>query len=291
MVVQCPGKARNASSQPRLRPAWISTRSAATTPGTGTSRWPCWRTATCPSLRRPPRKPWQRPHPGHARRGPPSPGTLNRPAFRPQRSPGLVHLAQAPPAPRQTQPLPAKTSPDPFAAWPARTVFAAVRRPAKGLSSARPVHPQAAGRCAARTRTPTAAALKCRVSSVNQGRKHDDAGKHHQCHDEGPRRNAWEAPGTGLPAHPAVPITIVKTPHGKLLTTLPWWASCLYLTVTAGQLQSGKRIVTNSETRGSGPDHRAWPVPPPTRPGRRPRPAIGQVHVQAGRVAGAMAGK
>ena len=207
------------------------------------------------------------------------------------RSAALVHLAQAPPAPRQTQPLPAKTSPDPFAAWPARTVFAAVRRPAKGLSSARPVHPQAAGRCAARTRTPTAAALRCRVSSVNQGRKHDDAGKHHQCHDEGPRRNAWEAPGTGLPAHPAVPITIVKTPHGKLLTTLPWWASCLYLTVTAGQLQSGKRIVTNSETRGSGPDHRAWPVPPPTRPGRRPGPAVGQVHVQAGRVAGAMAGK
>ena len=142
----------------------------------------------------------------------------------------------------------------PLPPWPTRTVFAAVRRPAKGLSSARPVHPQAAGRCAARTRTPTAAALKCRVSSVNQGRKHDDAGKHHQCHDERPRRNAREAPGAGLPAHPAVPITIVNTPHGQLLATLPWRTSCLYLTVTAGQLQSGKRIVTNSETRRSGPD-------------------------------------
>jgi hypothetical protein len=49
---------------------------AATTPGTGTSRWPCWPTPTWPSRRRPPQKPWQRPHPGHARRGPPSPGTL-----------------------------------------------------------------------------------------------------------------------------------------------------------------------------------------------------------------------
>ena len=94
-----------------LKPHRISTRSAATTPGTGTSRWPCWRTPTCPSLRRPSRKPWQRPHPGHAQLGPPSPGTPNRPAFRPQRSPGLVHLAPAPPAPRQTRPLPAKTSP------------------------------------------------------------------------------------------------------------------------------------------------------------------------------------
>ena len=179
----------------------------------------------------------------------------------------------------------------PLPPWPTRTVFTAVRRPAKGLNSARPVHPQAAGRSAARTRTPTAAALKCRVPSVNQGRKHDDAGQHHQCHDEGPRRNAQEAPGAGLPAHPAVPITIVKTPHGRLLATLPWWTSCLCRTVTAGQLQPGKRIVTNSETRGSGPDRRAWPLPPPARPGRRPRPAAGQVRVQAGRVAGAMAGK
>ncbi len=101
---------RNASRRPRPRPAWTSTRSAVTTPGTGTSRWPCWRTHTCPSRRRPPQKPWQRPHPGHARRGPPSPGTLNRPAPGPRRSPGLVHLAQAPSAPRQSQPLPAKTS-------------------------------------------------------------------------------------------------------------------------------------------------------------------------------------
>jgi len=68
---------------------------------------------------------------------------------------------------------------DPFAALADATVFAAVRRPAKGLSRGRPVYPQAAGRCAARPRTPTAAVLECRVPSVNQGRKHDDAGKHH----------------------------------------------------------------------------------------------------------------
>lgn len=179
---------------------------------------------------------------------------------------------------------------DPFAALAGANCLRCGPAASERAEQCSPVHPQAAGRCAARTRTPTAAVLECRVPSVNQGRKHDDAGKHHQCHDEGPRRNAREAPGTGLPAHPAVPITIVNTPHGQLLAALPWWASCLYLTVTAGQLQSGKRIVTNSETRGSGPDHRAWPVPPPTRPGRRPRPAIGQVHVQAGRVAGAMAG-
>src|SRR5215467_2404831 len=79
------------------------------TPGTGTSPWPCWRTPTCPSRRRPPQKPWQRPHPGHDRRGQTSPGTLNRPASRPQRSLGLVSVAQTPPAPCQSQPLPAKT--------------------------------------------------------------------------------------------------------------------------------------------------------------------------------------
>ena len=110
MVVQCPRKARNASRPPGPRPAWISTRSAATTPGTGTSRWPCWRTPTCPSLRRPSRKPGSGLIPvtlGEVRRL----LALNRPAFRPQRSPGLVHLAPAPPAPRQTRPLPAKTSP------------------------------------------------------------------------------------------------------------------------------------------------------------------------------------
>jgi len=94
------------------RPAWISIRSAATTPGTRhvtlamlAARLPVRHCGDRPE------SPWQRPHPGHARRGPPSPGTLNRPAFRPQRSPGLVHLAPAPPAPRQSQPLPAKTSP------------------------------------------------------------------------------------------------------------------------------------------------------------------------------------
>ncbi len=73
-----------------------STRSAATMPGTDTSRWPCWPTPTCPSRRRPPQKPWQRPHPRHARRGPPSPGALNDPASRPQRGLGLVPVAPEP---------------------------------------------------------------------------------------------------------------------------------------------------------------------------------------------------
>src|SRR5215467_8491170 len=103
------GPSKNASRPPKPKPGSITTRSAATTPGTGTSPWPCWRTPTCPSRRRPPQKPWQRPHPGHDRRGQTSPGTLNRPASRPQRSLGLVSVAQTPPAPCQSQPLPAKT--------------------------------------------------------------------------------------------------------------------------------------------------------------------------------------
>jgi SRSO17 transposase len=66
-------------------------------------------TPTSPSPLRPPRKSWQRPHRGHTRRGPPSPGTPDRPRPRPNRRLGLVNLAKTPPAPRQNQPLPAKT--------------------------------------------------------------------------------------------------------------------------------------------------------------------------------------
>ena len=66
--------------------------------------------AYLPSRRRPPQKPWQRPHPGHARRGPPSPGTPDHPDPRPHRRMGLVHLAPHPPVPRENLPLPAKTS-------------------------------------------------------------------------------------------------------------------------------------------------------------------------------------
>ena len=104
------GRSRNASRPPRTRPAWTTTRSAATTPGTGTSPWPCSPTPTSPSRRRSPQKPWQRPHPVHARRGPPSPGTPDHHRPRPRRRLGLVPLAPPPPAPRQNQPLPAKTS-------------------------------------------------------------------------------------------------------------------------------------------------------------------------------------
>ena len=99
---------RNASRPPRTRPAWTTTRSAATTPGTATSRWPCWPTPTWRSRRRPPQKPWQRPHPPHARRGPPSPGTPDRCHPQPRRHHSLVTLATPPPAPRPDLPLPAE---------------------------------------------------------------------------------------------------------------------------------------------------------------------------------------
>jgi len=57
------------------------------------------------------RKPWQRPHPGHVRRGPPSPGTPDHHSPQPNRRVGLVPLAPVPPVLRQDQPLPAKTGP------------------------------------------------------------------------------------------------------------------------------------------------------------------------------------
>ena len=44
-----------------------TTRSVATTPGTATPPSPSSPTPTSPSPPRPPQKPWQRPHPGHAR--------------------------------------------------------------------------------------------------------------------------------------------------------------------------------------------------------------------------------
>ena len=55
---------------------------------------------------------------------------------------------------------------------------------------------------------------------------------------------------------PSVETGYLYSRH-QLLATLPWRTSCLCLTVTAGQPQPGKQIVTNSETGGSGPDHRA----------------------------------
>ena len=56
-----------------------------------------------------PEKHWQRPHQLHARRGPPSPGTPDHHRPHQGRRLGLVPLAPPPPAPRQNQPLPAKT--------------------------------------------------------------------------------------------------------------------------------------------------------------------------------------
>ena len=82
------------------RPAWTSTRSAATTPGTGTSPSPCSRTPTCPSPPRTAQKPWQRPYPGHARRGPPSPGTPDHDHVPAAPQPGPGPTGAAPPAPR-----------------------------------------------------------------------------------------------------------------------------------------------------------------------------------------------
>ena len=55
-------------------------------------------------------KPWQRPHPGHGRRGPPSPGTPDHHRPRPRCHLGLVKPAPAPPAPRQNEPLAATTA-------------------------------------------------------------------------------------------------------------------------------------------------------------------------------------
>ncbi|MBB6349900.1 hypothetical protein FHU36_006472 [Nonomuraea muscovyensis] len=68
------GRSRTASRALRTRPAWTTTRSAATTPGIGTSPLPCWPT---PTSRSPPltaQKP-KRPGRPHTRRNPPSPGT------------------------------------------------------------------------------------------------------------------------------------------------------------------------------------------------------------------------
>ena len=43
------GRSRTASSRPRARSAWTTTRSAAGRAGTGTSPWPCWPTPSWPS--------------------------------------------------------------------------------------------------------------------------------------------------------------------------------------------------------------------------------------------------
>ena len=99
------GPSRNVSRPPRTRSVSTTTRSADTTPGIGTSLWPCWLTPTSPSPLQSPQKPWQRPHPAHPRRNPPSPGTPD-PTSRPGSCLGLVALAPTPPTPRQNQPLP-----------------------------------------------------------------------------------------------------------------------------------------------------------------------------------------
>jgi len=48
---------RTASPRRRTRPAWTTTRSAATAPGTGASPWPCSRTRSSPPPRTPPAPP------------------------------------------------------------------------------------------------------------------------------------------------------------------------------------------------------------------------------------------
>ena len=48
------GESRTASPRRRTRPAWTTTRSAATAPGTGTSPCPCSRTRSSPSPPAPP---------------------------------------------------------------------------------------------------------------------------------------------------------------------------------------------------------------------------------------------
>ncbi len=100
-------RSKSVSRPPRTRSAWITTRFAVMTPGTGTSPWPCSPTPTSPSPPRSPQKPWQRPHSNHAWRGQASPGTPDHHRSATRRDPGLVPLAQTPPTPRPASPLPA----------------------------------------------------------------------------------------------------------------------------------------------------------------------------------------
>src|SRR4029453_8464664 len=113
------GRSRTATSRPRVRSVWTTTRSAAGRAGTGTSPWRCWPTPSWSSpvpgppaataqrgTRRPDRG--ARPAPAHRSRGPPltgSPGVVSTGPAGP--GAGLVTLAPTPPGPSATRTLPA----------------------------------------------------------------------------------------------------------------------------------------------------------------------------------------
>ena len=119
------GRSRNASRPPRTRPAWTTTRSAATTPGTGTppcrcSRWPSCRspplkggTSACGQLSRTPGSMITTAgdaDPADRRRDPPD-AHHPHPATPPRRPlPAMVTMAPPPPGPRPKTPLPATTA-------------------------------------------------------------------------------------------------------------------------------------------------------------------------------------
>jgi hypothetical protein len=112
------GRWRRASSRPRPRSAWTTTRCPAGRAGTGTSPWPCWPMPSwsSPAPRPPPasrqrgmRRPDQpaRPAPAHRARGPPTadcPGVDDTPPA--WLRAGLVTLAAPSPGPRPTGTLP-----------------------------------------------------------------------------------------------------------------------------------------------------------------------------------------
>ena len=113
---------RKASSRPRARSAWTTTRSADGRAGTATSPWPCWRTRswsspapmpTAATRQRGTPRPDRRARPGPADRprGPPLAGRAGVDHAGPARlRAGLVTMAAPPPGPGPTRPLPATTA-------------------------------------------------------------------------------------------------------------------------------------------------------------------------------------
>ena len=112
------GRSRTASSRPRPRSAWTTTRFAAGRVGTGTSPWPSWRMPSWSSpgprprpasRQRGTRRPDQpaRPAPPHRARGPPAAGRPGVDSTGPAwLRAGLVTMAAPPPGPRPTRTLP-----------------------------------------------------------------------------------------------------------------------------------------------------------------------------------------
>ena len=111
------GPWRKPSSSPKMRLAWTTTKSAATTPGTGTSPYPCspprsWPSPPTPNeatAKRGRRRQHQTPDPLVLQRNPAPVGHPEPPHPPPPPHQPLVHLATSPPNPSKTKPLPATT--------------------------------------------------------------------------------------------------------------------------------------------------------------------------------------